>query len=123
MVSLARYLIHTATITKPTSLSRGTAGEIVTSGEEVIYSGMARLLTRSEREAIPAQSAVVSQGLRLLLPPGAAVDQSLTVSAVTLEDQTVVGPFSILEVITRRKRKRAHHLSLSIERIEAQEGS
>lgn len=116
-MNIDRWLIHTATVTR-SNLSKGTAGEIVTDDGEVVYSGRARFYEQSEREALASQSAERAFTTRLLLEKGATVRIGDTVE-VTLDDDSVVGPYTVERVLRRQNLKRSNHLSLSLEKIGA----
>jgi hypothetical protein len=114
-MNIDRWLIHTATITRP-ARTKGTAGEIVQGAGEVIWSGRARFYERSEREALADQSAESAFVTRLLVQKDAKAAINDTVE-VSLDDDTVVGPYRIESVLRRQNLKRINHLSLILEKI------
>lgn len=116
-MNIDRWLIHTATITRP-ERSKGTAGEIVQGAGAVIYSGIARFYERSERVALADQSAESTLTTRVLVKKEAKVEINDTV-VVSLDDETVVGPYRVEAVLRRQNLKRINHLSLALEKIGA----
>lgn len=116
-MNIDRWLIHAATITRP-ALSKGSAGEIVEGSGEVVYSGWARFYEQSEREALASQSAEQSFTTRLLIKKGATVRIGDT-AQVTLDDDSVVGPYRVEHVLRRQNLKRINHQSLRLEKIGA----
>lgn len=114
-MNINRWLIHTATITRPVR-SKGTAGEIVEGAGEVVYSGRARFYERSERVALTEQSAESAFVTRLLVQKGANVEINDT-AEVTLDDDSVVGPYRVESVLRRQNLKRINHQTLLLEKI------
>lgn len=114
-MNIDRWLIHTATITRP-GLSKGTAGEIVKGSGSVVYSDLARFYERSEREALANQSAESAFTSRLLVKSSADAEINDTVM-ITLEDDSTIGPYRVDSVLRRQNLKRINHLSLILEKI------
>lgn len=120
---LHRYLIHNCMIERLT-VTRGSAGEDVDTWSDW-SSFRCRLLEESQSVADNTLGQPVQYDYRLALDPadvgdlasGTQIVLTDRVKYVTLEtDQTLTGPFRIVELITKR-RKKAELTIASLERV------
>lgn len=124
-----RHLIHSCTINRVISRDIDSVGGIAKT--TAATTGVScRYVEKSERLALPQGGYQTVKVIRLLLPNGTAIGTNDTVSAVTLEDGSIVqtkpaepggattpAVFRVEEVLTRRTTK-AHHISVRLEKAE-----
>ena len=92
-------------------------GATVTVVPELIYTGMCRLVEKMERILTERSGRTAVKVYKLLVPPGAVIQDRDRVKSVTLEDGTILTDAFVVTTNLNRRRVNLSHLSLDLERV------
>lgn len=119
----ARRMTHTCVVQRDSGTARTSSGQIVESWADAGTRRPCRYIERSERVAREATAKAMLKERRLLMYGTSDVNVKDRIVRVWDEDDDEIqsGPFTVEEILTRRKVDgTVHHLSLRLERTEAQ---
>ena len=117
-MSFDSHLIHTCTIERAYQSGTNVHGLDSDRYSVIAFSQACRLVVNQERIGISerAERPVVTV-YKLLLPANANIAQKDRITAVTLEDGTVMSDKFVVEAILPRRGRTLRHVSVSLEKV------
>ena len=117
MTAFTRQLVHTCAIER-VQQDRDDIGGLRDTWVDYLSGQPCRYVEKEEKYADETVGLITQVIPRLLLSTGLTIN-SVTdrVKDITVEDGSTIGPFNILEVLTRRGPKGQNHISLKLEKI------
>ena len=117
-MSFDSQMIHTCVIERDPTNGEDLHGNApVNQDPELIYSGICRLVEKTERVLREKGGGTVITVYKLLIPPGTMVFKKDRVKSVTLEDLTVLEDAFVVNTAFNRRSSHLAFYSLDLERV------
>lgn len=117
-MSFDSQMIHTCVIERDPTAGQDLHGNApVNQVPELIYSGMCRLVEKTERILTERAGRTAVTVYKLLIPAGTVIQERDRVRSVTFEDGTILTNAFVIKNVINRRAASLRHLSLDLERV------